>query len=149
MAFIDIFNFKKYFSKPSDSQVARYGHVNALYDALNSGGNYQSKFTVDTVTQTGGPTSDVTINADAGSITLAGTVGGGQFNFVVTNDKVTDSSIILLTFKLNSAFDAPTQAFGVATYGIVDGSFGITFARPASPTPTAIPLTINFLIINP
>lgn len=35
MAFIDIFNFKKYFSKPSDSQVARYGHVNALYDALN------------------------------------------------------------------------------------------------------------------
>jgi hypothetical protein len=34
MAFIDIFNFKKYFSKPSDSQVARYGHVNALYDAL-------------------------------------------------------------------------------------------------------------------
>lgn len=34
MAFIDIFNFKKYFSKPSDSQVARYGHVNALYEAL-------------------------------------------------------------------------------------------------------------------
>ena len=34
MAFIDIFNFKKYFSKPSDAQVARYGHVNALYDAL-------------------------------------------------------------------------------------------------------------------
>lgn len=35
MAFIDIFNFKKYFAKPSDAQVARYGHVNALYDALN------------------------------------------------------------------------------------------------------------------
>jgi hypothetical protein len=34
MAFIDIFNFKKYFSRPSDAQVARYGHVNALYDAL-------------------------------------------------------------------------------------------------------------------
>jgi hypothetical protein len=34
MAFIDIFNFKKYFRKPSDAQVARYGHVNALYDAL-------------------------------------------------------------------------------------------------------------------
>ncbi len=149
MAFIDIFNFKKYFSKPSDSQVARYGHVNALYDALNSGGNYQSKFTVDTVTQTGGPGNGVTINADAGSITLAGNVGGGQFNFVVTNDKVTDSSIILLTFKLNSAFDAPTTAFGISTYSITDGSFGITFARPASPTPSAIPLTIDFLIINP
>ncbi len=36
MAFIDIFNFKKYFSKPSDSQVARYGHVNALYDQLSN-----------------------------------------------------------------------------------------------------------------
>jgi hypothetical protein len=35
MAFIDIFNFKKYFSRPSDAQVARYGHVNALYDALS------------------------------------------------------------------------------------------------------------------
>ena len=34
MAFIDIFNFKKYFSRPSDAQVARYGHINALYDAL-------------------------------------------------------------------------------------------------------------------
>jgi hypothetical protein len=36
MAFIDIFNFKKYFSKPSDAQVARYGHVNALYDQLSA-----------------------------------------------------------------------------------------------------------------
>lgn len=34
MAFIDIFNFKKYFNTPSDSQVARYGHVNAVYEAL-------------------------------------------------------------------------------------------------------------------
>ena len=149
MAFIDIFNFKKYFANPSDSQVARYGHVNALYDALNSGGNYQSKFTVDTVTQTGGPTNGVTINADAGSITLAGTVGGGQFNFVVTNDKVTDSSVIFLTFKLNSPIDAPIPAFGISTYSITDGSFGITFARSPSPTPSAIPLTIDFLIINP
>lgn len=34
MSFINIFNFKKYLSKPSDAQVARIGHVNALYDAL-------------------------------------------------------------------------------------------------------------------
>ena len=33
MGFIDIFNFKKYFAKPSDSNVARYGHVNALAEA--------------------------------------------------------------------------------------------------------------------
>jgi hypothetical protein len=30
MAFIDIFNFKKYFATDSDSQVARVGHVNQL-----------------------------------------------------------------------------------------------------------------------
>jgi hypothetical protein len=149
MAKITKDNYNELKSKDLDNNYAKVWHVNALYDALNSGGNYQSKFTVDTVTQTGGPGNGVTINADAGSITLAGTVGGGQFNFVVTNDKVTDSSIILLTFKLNSAFDAPTTAFGISTYSITDGSFGITFARPASPTPSAIPLTIDFLIINP
>ncbi len=36
MSFINIFNFKKYFTKPSDAQVARIGHVNAVYDALNN-----------------------------------------------------------------------------------------------------------------
>jgi hypothetical protein len=34
MAFVDIFNFKKYITKPSDATTARIGHVNALYDAL-------------------------------------------------------------------------------------------------------------------
>ena len=33
MAFIDIFNFKKYITKQSDAQVARYGHINALAGA--------------------------------------------------------------------------------------------------------------------
>lgn len=32
MAFIDIFNFKKYITKQSDAQVARYGHVNAAVE---------------------------------------------------------------------------------------------------------------------
>ncbi len=32
MNFIEIFNFAKYFRKPSDSTVARYGHINALAD---------------------------------------------------------------------------------------------------------------------
>jgi hypothetical protein len=34
MAFVDIFNFKKYITKPSDALTARVGHVNAVYDAL-------------------------------------------------------------------------------------------------------------------
>ncbi len=56
MAFIDIFNFKKYFSKPSDAQVARIGHVNAVYDALSSG----------SITEI--PT--IIVSAEADSITL-------------------------------------------------------------------------------
>jgi len=34
MAFVDIFNFKKYITKPSDALTARVGHVNALYNTL-------------------------------------------------------------------------------------------------------------------
>lgn len=37
MGFIDIFNYKKYFKVKSDSTVARIGHVNAVYNALQSG----------------------------------------------------------------------------------------------------------------
>lgn len=37
MAFINIFNYKKYFKKTSDANVARIGHVNAVYDALSQG----------------------------------------------------------------------------------------------------------------
>ncbi len=37
MGFIDIFNYKKYFKVKSDATVARVGHVNAVYNALQSG----------------------------------------------------------------------------------------------------------------
>lgn len=37
MSFINIFNYKKYFKKTSDANVARIGHVNAVYDALSQG----------------------------------------------------------------------------------------------------------------
>jgi hypothetical protein len=144
MSFIDIFNYKKYFKKSSDAQVARIGHVNALYDALSNSG---SKFTVDTGTVS--IFSSVTVDADAGSIALAAPAGGGQGNFTVNNNKVTASSIILLTFEVDNAFAQPTQPFGASTYSITDGSFGITFARPSSPTPSPINLTFHFLVINP
>ena len=69
MAFIDIFNFKKYFAKPSDSQVARYGHVNAVYDTLyndfaNGGSFSKGAYTTDTLGDT------VNISTVSGTITF-------------------------------------------------------------------------------
>jgi hypothetical protein len=143
MSFINFLNYRKYFGKNTDAQAARIGHVNAVYDALSNSG----KFTVDTGTV--GIYGSVTVNADAGAIALSAPVGGGQGNFTVNNNKVTASSIILLTFKVDGAFFQPTESFGASTYSITDGSFGITFARPASPTPAPINLTFHFLVINP
>ena len=142
MAFIDIFNFKKYFDKPSDAQVARYGHINALYDTLSSSTDYQPKFTVDSVTQTGSTTTPVTIDADAGIIQLAGAYSAGDLTFTVNNNKVTSSSVILLTVQTPG-----TQAFpsGVYTSNIQNGSFEINFY--IQPSATALVYKFHFLII--
>lgn len=144
MAFINIFNYKKYFRKASDSNVARIGHVNALYDALNSNTDYQPKLTTGSVKQTGSNTNAVTINKDAGIIELSGVYNSGTLTFTVNNDKVTSSSIILLTAQTPG-----TQAFpwGLATSNIQNGSFQIKFF--IAPSATALIYKFHFLVINP
>jgi hypothetical protein len=141
MAFIDIFNFKKYFATPSDSQVARYGHVNALYNAT------QPKFTVDTVTQTGSITTDVTVNSTAGKVTMSGPISaiptGG---FVVNNTEVTSNSIILITAFPQTA-DRNSEIL-LNCSDITNGSFKINAQLAGVGTVTSA-ITINFLVINP
>jgi hypothetical protein len=147
MAFIDIFNFKKYFSKPSDSQVARYGHVNALYDALQT--DSQPKFTVDTVTQVGSNGYPVTINSTAGIITMSGTLSPIGNNFTVNNSKVTLNSIILLTPVTGSPSDVAKEIL-VIPNTIDNGSFNIMAQLTTNGGfPTVAPISINFLVINP
>jgi hypothetical protein len=89
MTFIDIFNFKKYFAKPSDSQVARYGHVNALYTDLKiTTGSYDFDI----------PDGDLTVTTKAGVITLLDDiVSGASVSFNLMHSDITENSVILLT----------------------------------------------------
>ncbi len=132
MAFIDIFNFKKYFAKPSDSQVARYGHVNALYTNLKiTVGSYDFN-TID---------GDLTVTTKAGVITFLNdiTMGGASFNLAST--EILPSSVILLTIgSLNdAALVATTRSAGTGDVRIVlhnDDSID------------AEDVVLNYLIIN-
>lgn len=91
MAFIDIFNFKKYFRKPSDAQVARYGHVNALYDDL------VNSFTIETAEYTKtGPT--VSVTTKSGIISVTETLATTDYvQFRIINEAITANTVVLVT----------------------------------------------------
>ena len=130
MAFIDIFNFKKYFLKPSDSQVARYGHINALYNDLSESLS-QNQITTGTVTQSA-KGSAVNINARAGKVILAGVTTFAAPNlFTINNSEVTENSIILVTFQANTTANADEKAVTATINSVTDGSFGVC-VKPAT-----------------
>ena len=148
MAFIDIFNFKKYFANPSDSQVARYGHINALYTDLSETIS-QNQITTGTVTQSA-LDATVTINARAGKVTLNGIPSNLDPNsFTINNSEVTVNSIILVTFQANVSSNALTRAVTATINSITDGSFAVC-VKPAADSENSGTLTgfLHFLIIN-
>lgn len=142
MAFIDIFNFKKYFAKPSDSQVARYGHVNALYDALSSSSQSftTSKYLFDNLAD-----GDFDITTSAGEIT-----------FTTADILANDNASI----NLNASFITEASSISIVSVGCdqalggilvwksttIDGSVNIRLYNNSSVLLTGI--TINYLIIN-
>jgi hypothetical protein len=122
MAFIDIFNYKKYFKKSSDATVARVGHVNAVYDALQT--DSQPKFTVGTVTQTVSNTTAVTINTTAGRIEMVDDLTNTVATFRVNNSEVTANSIVLITLVPNFT-DSNKEMIGRIS-AITSGRFNIS-----------------------
>lgn len=68
MGFINWQNLKKYIRRGTDAEVARIGHVNAVYDALSGGGPLPERI-VTTLSPEGGEpcTGDVVIQFDRGS----------------------------------------------------------------------------------
>jgi hypothetical protein len=132
MAFIDIFNFKKYFAKPSDSQVARYGHVNALYTNLKiTVGSYDFDITE----------GDLTVTTKAGVITFLGDIDMGGASFNLASTEILPSSVILLTIgsSNDAALVATTRSAGTGDVHIVlhnDDSID------------AEDVVLNYLIIN-
>lgn len=142
MAFIDIFNFKKYFAKPSDSQVARYGHVNALYDAT------QPKIVTGVITQQTDLTTSVTLDTYAGRIILAANfsiIDGLETTFTFNNNKIAENSTILLTMSGSSG----TAMYSYMTItGIQEGSCDLNIGVDPQGVGIVNPV-VHFLIINP
>ena len=132
MAFIDIFNFKKYFATPSDSQVARYGHLNAL-----------AKRITDPVFATQDAEEDVTANGYVGKISLS-TISTETTKIVsISNSFATANSVLLISMGASTAIDFPVTLVGTAS----TGSIAVTITNYSTDYDIEDPI-LNFLIIN-
>ena len=140
MAFIDIFNYKKYFKKTSDATVARVGHVNRLAERIA---------VVEYVTQETSNTTPVTINSYVGQVTMfaglpASPDPGATGSFRISNSKVTADSIIIASIEYSSVTDRTDLIFS-APLSITDGTFDVAWSTTGA---TAGPLKINFIVLG-
>ena len=136
MAFIDIFNYKKYFSSKGDSNVARIGHVNKLATRVTS---------PVAVTQTTNNNTAVTIDSYSGVITMFGTLAATtSYTFTVNNSFVTADSAVLLTIDYSSNADLSDAI----SYGIGRASDGSFTVMVRATTITGTPIKIHFLVIS-
>jgi hypothetical protein len=105
----------------------------------------QSLYNKGTVTQLTSITTPVTINSYNGVITtVSSTIASlSEATFIVNNDKVTTTSVILLTALYSGNGNA------VATIGanIANGAFKITIANTQTTALNAV-VKIHFMIIN-
>lgn len=136
MAFIDIFNYKKYFKNVGDSNVARIAHVNSLANRVTA---------PSTVTQLTNNNTTVTIDAYSGVITMQALLGAATaYKFSVVNAAVVTGSVILATVEYSNAADT-ADIIRLGTSVIIDGSFNFHIMAT---TATAGPVKIHFLVIN-
>jgi hypothetical protein len=133
MAFIDIFNYKKYFRKSSDATVARVGHVNKLAEKVTP---------VEYVTQLTSNTTPVEINAPVGQITMFGLLSGSN-SFRVDNDRVKTDSVVIASIEYSNLADRLDSVLA-APVNVVDGSFDIAWSTATSTTGA---LKINFIVL--
>jgi hypothetical protein len=139
MAFIDIFNYKKYFKKTSDATVARVGHVNRLAERITA---------VEYVTQQTSNTTPVTINSYVGQVTMfaalpAAPDAGATGSFRIDNSKVTANSIIIASVEYSSVADRLDLVFS-APLNITDGTFDVAWSTTGATTGA---LKINFIVL--
>jgi len=133
MAFIDIFNYKKYFRKSSDATVARVGHVNKLAEKVTP---------VEYVTQLTSNTTPVEINAPVGQITMFGLLSGSN-SFRVNNNRVKTDSVVIASIEYSNLADRLDSVLA-APVNVVDGSFDIAWSTATSTTGA---LKINFIVL--
>jgi hypothetical protein len=137
MAFVDIFNYKKYFSNKGDSNVARIGHVNKLAARVTSPA---------AVTQLTSNITPVTIDSYSGVITTAAVITAAGSVIPVNNSLVTTNSTILVTLETATADQSKDLVVSVNT--IADGSFKISVSVITGGTTTANVVKIHFLVIS-
>ena len=140
MGFIDIFNYKKYFSNKGDSNVARIGHVNKLATRVTS---------PVAVTQLTSNVTDVTVNSYSGIVRLAAVIPAATTQtFTVFNSNVVVGSSVVLSLQ----YSGPNDTVDAIVYGIADiseGSFDISVRLAnASAGGTGTPIKIHFLVIS-
>lgn len=134
MAFVDIFNFKKYITKPSDATTARIGHVNSLYNTLAiTTGTYEFDFSV----------QDHNVTTKAGKIIFDNVnLADGDFERIDLNASfITENSIPMISFKCTSG--------GEELIINVQANNGFIQVKLLNIGGTSITgLTLNYLIIN-
>lgn len=134
MAFVDIFNFKKYITKPSDATTARIGHVNSLYNTLAiTTGTYEFDFSV----------QDHDVTTKAGKIIFdnVNLADGDSERIDLNAPFITENSIPMISFNCATINDAL-----LLNVRANNGYIRIDLINFGSTSITA--LTLNYLIIN-
>lgn len=137
MAFVDIFNYKKYFSNKGDSNVARIGHVNKLAARVTS---------PVAVTQLTSNITPVTIDSYSGIITTAAVITAGGYVIPVNNSLVTANSTILVSLETSTTDQS--KDFVISINSIADGSFKVSVSIITGGVTSANVVKIHFLVIS-
>lgn len=128
--------------KESDMSLAKFGHINAIVNELNT---KAAAITVADVTQATSITNGVTVNAEAGVITTVSSTlaSNASASFVVTNSKVLASSQVLVS--VNYAGNGIAYA---TTSAIADGSFTVKLYNVHASAALNAAIGVHFSVIN-
>ena len=128
--------------KESDMSLAKFGHINAIVNELNT---KAAAITVADVTQATSITNGVTVNAESGVITTVSSTlaSNASASFVVTNSKVLASSQVLVS--VNYAGNGIAYA---TTSAIADGSFTVKLYNVHASAALNAAIGVHFSVIN-
>jgi hypothetical protein len=125
----------------SDMSLAKFGHINAIVNELNTKATI---VTTSAVTQTTNRATPVTLNANAGVITTNSTniAIAGNAVFTVNNSYVKADSVILLTIDTTGL---AAYSIHLSVESVAAGSFAIRIYNATGATLAGI--KINFVVI--